>query len=220
MLNIFDRIRHRFSALYRRSREQKFRLFQDLAALEPGATILDVGVDVGENNPFENLLEQQLSDTYRIVAVTLGNPAHLRAKYPKVRFVRADGCALPFRDDAFDTMFSNAVIEHVGREANQRRFTEEAVRVARTGFITTPNFWYPIELHTTLPLVHYLPWGVRRYVFRALAGRENEGYMSRIRLLSTRAFRRLFKGLAEVRIIPVRTTFWPETLIAFFTRER
>jgi hypothetical protein len=33
----------------------------------------------------------------------------------------------------------------------------EALRVARRAFVTTPNRWFPIEVHTLLPLVHWLP---------------------------------------------------------------
>ena len=75
-----------------------------------------------------------------------------------MRAVRADGRELPFDDAAFDIGFSNAVVEHVagGREG-QRRFVHELCRVARRVFVTTPNRWFPLEVHTLLPLVHWLP---------------------------------------------------------------
>ena len=33
----------------------------------------------------------------------------------------------------------------------------EALRVGRRVFLTTPNRWFPVEVHTRLPLVHWLP---------------------------------------------------------------
>jgi hypothetical protein len=39
----------------------------------------------------------------------------------------------------------------------QQAFVREALRVGRRVFLTTPNRWFPIELHTRLPLVHWLP---------------------------------------------------------------
>ena len=63
---------------------------------------------------------------------------------------------MPFADNSFDLVVSNAVIEHVGG-LQQRCFLQESVCVARKDvFFTTPNRWYPIELHTLLPFIHYL----------------------------------------------------------------
>ena len=64
---------------------------------------------------------------------------------------------MPFADGEFDIVFSNAVIEHVGGREQQRRFVEESLRVAQRAFVTTPNRWFPVEVHTRLPLVHWLP---------------------------------------------------------------
>jgi hypothetical protein len=49
------------------------------------------------------------------------------------------------------------VIEHVGGRDRQEAFVREALRVGRRVFATTPNRWFPIEVHTRLPLVHWLP---------------------------------------------------------------
>jgi SAM-dependent methyltransferase len=86
-----------------------------------------------------------------------------RAAFPQVRTVRADGRELPFADGEFDVAFSNAVVEHVagGREG-QRAFIRELCRVAKRVFVTTPNRWFPLDPHTLLPLVHWLPPGQRR----------------------------------------------------------
>jgi hypothetical protein len=60
------------------------------------------------------------------------------------------------------------VIEHVGSRERQRAFLAEVLRVARMAFIGTPNRWYPVELHTLLPLLHYLPHAFYSRVYRAL----------------------------------------------------
>ena len=75
----------------------------------------------------------------------------------QIAYVQGDACALPFADRSFDIVFSNAVIEHVGDIERQRLFVAEALRVGRRVFLTTPNRWFPIEVHTRLPFVHWLP---------------------------------------------------------------
>ncbi len=73
------------------------------------------------------------------------------------RYVQADIRAMPFADGEFDIGVSNAVVEHVGGADDQRAFIHELCRVSKRVFVTTPNRWFPIEVHTRLPLVHWLP---------------------------------------------------------------
>jgi SAM-dependent methyltransferase len=125
-------------------------------------TVLDVGVDdvpFGEHAGCGtlNFFEQLYPWPEQITAVGLNEGERFRASYPNVPYVQGNGLALPFEDGAFDVVFSNAVIEHVGGPTEQRRFVEESLRVARRAFITTPNRWFPVEVHTGLPLVHWLP---------------------------------------------------------------
>ena len=96
----------------------------------------------------------------RITALGLHDGASFRERYPEIAYVQGDACALPFADESFDVVFSNAVIEHVGDVERQRLFVGEALRVGRRVFLTTPNRWFPIEVHTRLPLVHWLPEAV------------------------------------------------------------
>jgi hypothetical protein len=79
--------------------------------------------------------------------------------------VRADGRDLPFSDGEFDLGFSNAVVEHIdGGRSGQQRFVHELCRVSTSVFVTTPNRWFPLEVHTLLPFVHWLPAGARQRV--------------------------------------------------------
>ncbi|HKD25689.1 MAG TPA: methyltransferase, partial [Xanthobacteraceae bacterium] len=67
------------------------------------------------------------------------------------------------------------VIEHVGSWARQCAFVAECCRVARRAvFITTPNRWFPVEFHTVLPVVHWLP----KEVFRAVMRRTGRGFFA------------------------------------------
>ena len=74
---------------------------------------------------------------------------HLRNSY--------DGNRFPFENKKFDVCWSNAVIEHVGDKTKQIMFLKEIKRVANRAFVTTPNKFFPIEVHTCVPLLHFLP---------------------------------------------------------------
>jgi SAM-dependent methyltransferase len=188
-----------------RSRKRKLRLFLDELRPTPETTILDVGTDdlsfgecaiCGTLNFFEELYPWP----GQITALGLTEGASFMRRHPNIRYVQGDACALPFDDGAFDIVFSNAVIEHVGDRERQRTFVLEALRVARRAFITTPNRSFPIEVHTRLPLVHWLPERVAGRAYRALHAHAAEG----VHLLSHRAFRSLFPG--RVRIVNLGLT--------------
>jgi len=147
-----------------RSRERKLQLFLDLLQPGPETTVVDVGVT---DAPFgagstDNFFEALYPWPERITGVGHTELERFAAAFPQVRAIRADGRDLPFRNAEFDVGFSNAVVEHVaGGRDGQRQFVHELCRVSRRVFVTTPNRRFPIEVHTLLPFVHWLPKGPR-----------------------------------------------------------
>jgi hypothetical protein len=148
-----------------RSRRRKLDLLLELLQPGPETTVVDVGVtdaSFGAGSS-DNFFEALYPWPGQITGVGRTGLDRFEAAFPQVRAVQADGRELPFADHEFDLGFSNAVVEHVagGREG-QRRFVHELCRVADRVFVTTPNRWFPLEVHTLLPFVHWLPAGPRR----------------------------------------------------------
>jgi SAM-dependent methyltransferase len=185
------------------NRERKMRLF--LETLQPDAetTVVDVGVgDTGFSTEggvaqTHNFFEAMYPWPERITAVSDVPLPRFMELFPMIRSVTADGRELPFDDGAFDIAFSNAVIEHVGGRDDQRRFVHELCRVARRVFISTPNRWFPVETHTLLPFVHWLPRGARDAVFRAVG----QGTWADVNLLNSRQLVALFPDPGRVRVV-------------------
>ena len=149
-------------AISLRSRRRKFGLFLETMRPTADTTVLDVGVDdvgFGESSGCGtlNFFEEVYPWQDRITALGQHEGRTFAERYPGARYVRGDALDLPFEDGAFDVAFSNAVIEHVGPREAQERFVAELLRVAPRVFVTTPNRWFPVEVHTRLPLVHWLP---------------------------------------------------------------
>jgi SAM-dependent methyltransferase len=188
-----------------RSRKRKLELFVDELAPTAETTVLDVGADElgfgeGAGCGTLNFFEELYPWPERITALGLHDGAGFRARYPAIRYVQGNALELPFDDGAFDIVFSNAVIEHVGGREEQRRFVSEALRVGRRVFLTTPNRRFPLEVHTRLPLVHWLPDGMAHRAYRA-TGRS---WAEEIHLLSRRSLASLFPG--RVRVLDLGLT--------------
>ena len=139
-------------------------------------------------------------------------------------WVAGDGCRLPFRDNAFDLVFSNSVIEHVGPPSRQEKFAREVARVGRAYWVQTPDRRFPIEQHLLTPVIHWLPrrWqyfivprcNVWSAISRVTPDRRRfyiHHYLSDVHLLTARELGRLFP---RARIIRERFLGLSKSLIA------
>ena len=198
--------------LSHKSRAKKFELLAQVFRPRPQDRVLDIGVSG------KVFLRYALEDVYpypeRIVAGGYHPQEVLSARrcYPKPAYTLFDGCALPFPDRSFDMVFSNAVIEHITGEGRQNQFAKEVMRVGKSWFITTPNYWYPFESHYHLPFIQFFPRTVQREYNRILGTHIPKGTVQQLALLSARQLHMLFP---TSRIAKVRVTFWPETLVAY-----
>jgi SAM-dependent methyltransferase len=157
------------------SRRRRAALFKSLFPLAPETRILDLG---GANGTYAHAL---LADTVVRpcnVCVADIEEAPIRdaaSSFGYTPVLLEQTRPLPFADGAFDIVLCSSVLEHVtvpsadiwrvrstsafrarAVEA-QRRFAAEIRRVAKGYFVQVPYRGFPIETHTWLPLVSYLP---------------------------------------------------------------
>lgn len=106
--------------------------------IRPNDLVLDVGSGGSPHPRADVLLERYVAGQHRHgVAPVVDRP-----------IVFADGCRMPFRDKAFDYVIAFHVLEHITRP---ELFLAELMRVARAGYIETPNVIFerlvPYDVH-------------------------------------------------------------------------
>lgn len=189
------------SAISRRSRQRKLDLFIREVQPSDGSLVLDVGVEDGAPGhgavfPTANFIERGWPSG-RLTAVGLHEGIRFRNAFPDVDYVQSDGRAMPFGDQIFDAVLCNAVIEHVGDAAHQRALVAECCRVGKQVILTTPNRLFPVEQHTYLPLVHWLP----ERVYRPVLGRYAAARVGDVRLLTAKQLVAMFPPDRHVRVL-------------------
>ena len=66
-----------------------------------------------------------------------------------------------------DLVISNATIEHVGSFENQIKMCSNIMSLSKKYFIImTPNRFHPLEFHTKIPIIHWLPKKFYRMILR------------------------------------------------------
>lgn len=182
-------------------RRRRMRRFEETFGITPAMRVLDVG---GTAMNWEYLSVRP--------RLTILNEARERPDADDVIWVAGDGCSLPFRDGAFDIVFSNSVIEHVGGPERQRQFAREITRVGTAYWVQTPNRWFPVEPHLLTPFLHWLPPGLRAAIARRFTvwhcvtrpspdRREFyiEHFLRDVRLLGPAEVKRLFPAARLIR---------------------
>jgi hypothetical protein len=187
----------KISPLFRRRRMEQF-----LELMRPGATtpVLDLG-----GYPWE-WLEARVS--FPVVMPNVDVPPGLEVFQPQFTMLHADATALPVRDQEFEVVYSNSVIEHLGTWDRQLAFAREARRTGRKLWVQTPARSFPFEPHLMAPFVHYFSKGiqsrfVRWFTLWGLLTRPSrarvEGMLRELRLLSYQEMQALFPDCQILR---------------------
>jgi hypothetical protein len=176
-----------------RARARRFAFFLALMADLPHPVRL---LDVGGTPDYWRRMQAPVDE----LELTILNRTVDPASDP--RLVQGDARSMPqFESNAFDVVFSNSVIEHVGNRADQRAMAEEVRRVGKRYFVQTPNAWFPLEPHFLVPGFQFLPPRVRSvmiqrfdlgHIPRIPDAATADRYVRSIRLLNEKQLRVFF----------------------------
>lgn len=199
-LGILERWKNDLALLARR---KIFDIFARELAPAPDARVADFGVSGHDEHPVHYFFEDMYPYTENLSAI--GREAEeagwMSARFPGLTFIEADLRSIPVPDGYFDAGICNAVVEHAGSRSDQQALVREVCRVCRNVLFTTPNKRFPLELHTFLPIVHWLPDPAFRRSLRWL-GMDYFAELDNLNPLDPHEFLSLFPTNRENRLAP------------------
>lgn len=159
-------------------------MFRSIFEINENTTILDLGSETGSN--IKSVLEGTRADPKNIYIADIDRDMveEGKARYGFNPVCISETGNFPFEDKFFDIVYCSSVIEHVtvpkekvwtlksGKEfrrkatERQKEFANEIIRLGKGYFVQTPYRYYPIESHSWLPIIGWLP---RRAIIALLA---------------------------------------------------
>jgi hypothetical protein len=156
-----------------RIRRRVFDVFMREFGPDAGMRVADFGVTGKRDHRVHHFFETLYPHREQLTAIGRAEEGAgwLADAFPGLTYLEADLRRIPVPDDYFDAGFCNAVVEHAGSRQQQAALIAEVCRVSQNVMFTTPNRWFPVELHTFLPLVHWLPDRLYRRLLKTLGFR-------------------------------------------------
>ena len=93
-----------------------------------------------------------------------------------------------------DVVVSNATIEHVGSDQQQLQMLKNIIKLTKKIFIVvTPNRLHPLEFHSKIPFIHWLPKNTHRKIL-SIIGMSYLSKEENMNLLKTSSLVNLMKN--------------------------
>jgi len=130
---------------------------------------LDIGTTSDDKNASSNIIIKNIKniDNFKCISDQMVNSDFFNKKLKKS--ITEEFSENELYEFSSDLVISNATIEHVGGELKQKKMIENIIKLTKKIFIiTTPNRFYPVELHTKIPLIHWLPKATYRMILKFL----------------------------------------------------
>jgi hypothetical protein len=205
------------NSLASKFRNKRHNLFKRILADYNPIKILDIG---GTQNYWKDYY-----DDIKNLEVTMVNLSEEKVTFPNLKSMIGDATNLfEIKDNEYDLIFSNSVIEHLFSKENQIKMAEEIKRVGKSYFIQTPNRFFPMEPHFLIPFYQFLPFSWQLFLLRNFSlghvGKIQEKerakvQINEIKLLSKNEFKELF---SEATIYEEKFLFLTKSFVAYYKK--
>jgi len=155
--------------ILKHNREKIHEIFIKNTAYNNECSLLDIGTTADQDES-HNIILYKTQNNKNISCLSDQDISFLREKFTNVKeFYIGDAKKTEFDNESFDIAYSSATIEHVGSFQEQIDFVKECLRISKKQvFITTPNRFYPIDFHTKIPFLHWLPKKIHRKILNLI----------------------------------------------------
>jgi hypothetical protein len=204
-----------FQTITFNARNQFFNLFIVNNKYSKYKSVIDIGstpsIDKEQNIFFEKTIDNQ-----NVTCLSNQDCRKLKKKYKNIKnVIIGDARNTTLEKGSFDIVHSNATIEHVGSFENQVLFVREMLRISKESiFIQTPNRFYPIDFHTILPFIHWLPKKYHRKILKFLK-KDFYSKESNLNLLTAKEIKKLCEilNIKKYKILKYKLLFLTSNLI-------
>ena len=158
-----------FKKITIKARNQFFEYFKEYTNYSNEKSIIDIGTTPSLDNE-QNIFLEKTKKNQNITCLSNQDCKILHKKFKNIKkIIVGDGRNTFLDDNSFDIVHSNATLEHVGNHNNQILYVKELIRISKEYvFLQTPNRYYPIDFHTILPFIHWLPKNFHRKILKIL----------------------------------------------------
>ena len=150
-----------------------------------GRKILDLGCGSGH-------IAESFSAGNEVVAADVVDQRTTPGK-ESFQFTLLDSAILPFADGFFDVVIYNHVFYCTFDKLGQLKEIRRILRKDGICYFASVNRYFPFEGVTRLPLIHYLPGSMFRYIYKRIRTDDDDlfpvGYHKIIRLIEQAGFK-------------------------------
>lgn len=198
-----------------KKREEIIRIIQKTLPLNLLNSVVDIGTTQDDKYNSSNFIIKNLGNFKEYKSISdqnIKNKFFSRSIQKSITDNFTDNEIKNFKSDL---VISNATIEHVGGFNNQIKMCENIIKLSNKYFvICTPNKYYPLEFHTKIPFLHYLPEKIYRIVLRKI-GLDFFSNENNLNLLSKKKLIEIMKKLnhQNYEIKSINLLFFKSNLI-------
>ena len=159
-LKIFDKI-------ITKKRLQIVDIINDQIILNNINEVLDIGTTNDTKNKSSNFIVKNLKNIKNFYSISDQLITSSFFKKTLQKSITENFSEYEIENLKSDLVVSNATIEHVGNYDNQKAMINNMIKLSKKMIIiSTPNRYHPLEFHTKIPFIHWLPKNIHRKILK------------------------------------------------------